>query len=67
VTLLQASVGLVLNDLLVRVPYPNGWLPEGRMHMDTLVLLCGSLLAVLGLLWKLGWKDGGPASGSAAV
>ena len=59
ITAMQMAIGFLLNELLPRVPFPNGWLPEGRMHLDTLLLLLGSVLAVLGLLWKLAWHDGG--------
>ncbi len=49
----QIALNFLLNEPLIRVPYPNGLLPEGRLHMDTLLLLCCSGLLVLGLLGKM--------------
>ena len=53
VVLAQTALSFVLNEPLTRVPYPNGLLPEGHLHKDTLVLLCCSVVLVLGLLWRL--------------
>jgi len=49
----QAGVSFLINDPLTRVPYPNGLLPEGFVHKDTLVLLCLSLTAALWLIITL--------------
>jgi hypothetical protein len=49
-TAAQAMVGFLLNEVLLRVPYPGGVLPEGLIHWDTLVLLVS---AVVGVTWLL--------------
>ncbi len=55
VTVASIHIGIefILNELLDRVPFPSGWLPEGLLHKDTLLLLCVSFAAVCWLLLKL--------------
>ncbi len=57
VVVFQAGVNFLINDPLTRVPYPNGFLPEGFVHKDTLVLLCLSLTAVFWLISILAKED----------
>ena len=49
-TAAQAMIGFLLNEVLLRVPYPSGVLPEGLVHWDTFVLLAS---AVAGVAWLL--------------
>jgi len=53
IALFQMVLNFLLNERLTRVPYANGLMPEGLMHMDTLILLCASVSIVFFLLAKL--------------
>jgi hypothetical protein len=53
VTLLQVALNFLLNELLIRIPYPNGLMPQGWLHIDTLALLCLSVVVVLRSLYQL--------------
>jgi hypothetical protein len=50
VTAAQAMIGFLLNEVLLRVPYPGGVLPEGLVHWDTFVLLASAVAGVACLL-----------------
>ena len=52
-TLVHVSIDFLTNELLIRVPFGGGQLPEGLLHTDTLFLWCVSLIAVWWLLAKL--------------
>lgn len=60
VALAQVMLSFLLNEPLTRVPYPNGLLPEGQLHKDTLLLLCAALGLVLGLLSRIAAVAGSP-------
>ena len=60
VALLQIVLNFLLYGLLLRIPYPNGLLPEGILHIDTLLLCLVSFAAVLGLLWNIGRSEPSP-------
>jgi hypothetical protein len=57
ITLLQIGINLLLYGPLTRVPYPNGLLPVGILHVDTLLLSVLSFAAVLALLRNLAQRD----------
>jgi hypothetical protein len=54
VSLIQIALNFLLYGPLMRIPYPNGQLPEGILHIDTLLLCLVSFAAVLALLWVMG-------------
>lgn len=57
ITLLQIGINLLLYGPLTRIPIPNGLLPVGILHIDTLLLSVFSFAAVLALLWNLARRD----------
>lgn len=54
IALIEMGVSFLLNEVLIRVPYPGGLMPEGLLHKDTFALLCAMFAANLWLLVKLG-------------
>jgi hypothetical protein len=56
-TLTQMGLNFMLYGPLTRVPYPNGLLPEGILHVDTLLLCIFSFAAVLALFWNLARRE----------
>ncbi len=62
VSLLQIALNFLLYGLLLRVPYPDGPLPEGVTHLDTLLLCSVSFAAVLALLWNIGRSESAPVA-----
>jgi hypothetical protein len=54
VVLLQIALNFLLYGPLMRIAYPDAPLPEGILHIDTLVLCVVSCAAVLVLFWQLG-------------
>jgi hypothetical protein len=57
ITLLQMGIDFLIYGPLTRVPYSNGILPMGILHVDTLLLWMASLAAILALLWHLSQQD----------
>ena len=66
VSLLQMALSFFVNGPAMRILIPNGLLPEGILHVDTLVLCLLSFAAVVALLWKLAQRKPDVATASVS-
>jgi len=65
IAVLQIVLNVLLYAILIRTPFPGGFLPEGSLRFDTLLLCLGSLAAVFVLLGRIAQHQ--PREASAEI